>query len=494
MIAHHLPILIPLTFLVAAMAVPLAGRARAPSVALAGACLGAALSLWGLARVAVHGTLRYHLGGWEPAVGIEFVLDPLAAFVTATVTVVAAAVLCHGRVAAVRETPEQVMPFFSAAMIFLVGLTGMVLTGDLFNLFVFLEISSLSGYALLAVGNRRAPVSTFRYLTLGTAGASFYLLGLAFVYLKTGTLNMGEVARVLPFVQERAPVWMGLVFMGLGMAIKMALFPLHGWLPDAYTDASSTSTALIAPIGTKVAAYVLLRLFFFVLEPSYARDGFPLLAAMGYLGVGGILWGSVMAISQNELKRMLAYSSVAQVGYIAAGIGLGSSLGFIGAVLHLLNHACMKACLFLVSGNLRLARGHSQIPRFDGRLRRAMPWSMAAFTLAALSMIGLPPTAGFFSKWYLALAAIDQSNWMLLGVLVLSSLLNAVYFFRVLERVYLVPPSSDGPPPTEPPTPGEVGPALLAPTLALAGALLVLGLGNTWIVTRLLQPMLPAGF
>jgi multicomponent Na+:H+ antiporter subunit D len=497
MISAHLPALVPLTFLVAALAVAGAGRALAPLLAFGSACLGAALSLWGLAHVAVHGPLHYRLGGWQPPIGIEFVLDPLSAFVLVVVTSVAATVLFHGRVAVARETPERAVPFFSAAMILLTGLTGMVVTGDLFNLYVFLELTSLSGYAILAVGDRRAPFSTFRYLTLGTAGASFYLLGLAFLYIETGTLNMADIRKILPLVQNLAPVWMGLVFMGLGMGLKMALFPLHGWLPDAYADASSTSTALVAPIGTKVAAYVLLRLFFYVLEPAYARSQFPLLLVIGYLGVAGVIWGSVVAITQQELKRMLAYSSVAQVGYIAAGIGLGSPLGFIGAVLHLLNHACMKACLFLVSGNLRLAQGHSLIPRFDSGLRRAMPWSMAAFALAALSMIGIPPTAGFFSKWYLALAALDEANWLLLAVLVLSSLLNAVYFFRVLERVYLIPRAAvegaSSAPPNAPAAP-EVGLALLVPTVALAGALLLLGLGNSWIVTHLIRPMLPPGF
>lgn len=498
MIAPHLPVLIPLTFLVAALLVPLAGavhRRFAPALALAAAGVGAALCLGGLVAALTQGTLRYRLGGWAPPLGIEFVLDPLSAFVASVVSLVAFAVLLHSPRVVAHETPDQVVPYYAMAMVFLTGLTGMVLTGDLFNLYVFLEITSLSSYALLALGNRRAPVAAFRYLILGTAGGSFYLFGLAFLYIQTGSLNMADVGAILPLVASRSAVVIGLVFMALGMGLKMALFPLHGWLPDAYTNAVSTSTALIAPLGTKVAAYVLLRLFFFVLDPSYSRDELPLLTALSYLGAAGIIWGSVMAITQRELKRMLAYSSVAQVGYIALGIGLGSPLGFIGAVLHTLNHACMKACLFLVSANLRVRQGHTHIPRFDQNLRRAMPWSMAAFALAALSMIGLPPTAGFFSKWYLALAALEQANWLFLGVLLASSLLNAVYFFRVLERIYLIK-GPDTPEPAlaaELPMPREVRGSMLATTLGLAASLLVLGLGNAWIVTHLIRPMLPAG-
>ncbi len=500
MSAPHLPLLIPLTLLLGALAAPLAGAAHrrlAPALALTAAGVAAALSLGGLGVVLAQGPLRYRLGGWAPPIGIEFVLDPLSAFVASVVTVVAFAVLLHSPPVVARETPDRVVPYYTMVLIFLTGLTGMVLTGDLFNLYVFLEIASLSSYSLLALGNRRAPVSAFRYLVLGTAGGSFYLFGLAFLYLQAGSLNMADLGAILPLVPNRSAVVVGLVFMALGMGLKMALFPLHGWLPDAYTNAASTSTALIAPIGTKVAAYVLLRLFFFVLDPDFSRHDLPLLTALGYLGAAGVIWGSVMAITKSELKRMLAYSSVAQVGYIALGIGLGSPLGFIGAVLHTLNHACMKACLFLVSANLRLRQAHTHIPRFDQGLRRAMPWSMAAFTLAALSMIGLPPTAGFFSKWYLALAALEQSNWLFLGVLLASSLLNAVYFFRVLERVYLMkgPEEPDAAPPADGalPPPREVPGGMLASTLALAASLLVLGLGNAWIVTHLIRPMLPAG-
>ncbi len=500
MIAANLPALIPLAYLVTALLIPLAGawrRSLAPTLALAGASAGAVLALAGLVQVTAVGPLSYEMGGWPPPVGIEFVLDGLSAFMAAVVAVVGLAALAHGSRTARAETPGRVVPFMSASMIFLTGLTGMVLTGDLFNLYVFLEISSLAAYALLAVGSRQAPLSTFRYLTMGTAGASFYLFGLAFLYLETGTLNMADMGRLLRLVQDLSPVIMGLTFIGVGMALKMALFPLHGWLPDAYTDASSAGTSLVAPLGTKVAAYVLLRVFFYVLDPEYSRS-LPLLAAVGYLGAAGVVWGSAMAIIQPELKRMLAYSSVSQLGYIAAGIGLASPLGFIGAVLHILNHAFMKACLFLVAGNLRVRRGHSHIPRFDRSLRQAMPWSMAAFALAALSMIGIPPTAGFFSKWYLALAALEQANWLLLAALLASSLLNAVYFFRVLERVYLIrAPTPQGvgglgaaPAVLEE---GEASSSMLVPTLVLAGGLLVLGLGNAWLVTHLIRPMLPAG-
>jgi multicomponent Na+:H+ antiporter subunit D len=287
----------------------------------------------------------------------------------------------------------------------------------------------------------------------------------------------------------------------IGMGIKMAIFPLHGWLPDAYTYAPSTTSALIAPIGTKVAAYVVIRILFFVFDVNHVSRTLPIADLLSWLAAIGILYGSVMAIAQNEMKRMLAYSSVAQIGYIGLGIGLANPLGFIGAVLHILNHAFMKGTLFLVSANIRKHFGHSDISRFDASFRKKLPWSMAALSLAALSMIGLPPTAGFFSKWYLALATIDRGNWLFLAVILISSLLNAVYFFRILERVYLAP-HLDHPEGEEPSRqekrrtgslPGEEEFSLMAPAVILSFSLLLIGLGNTTIVKEIIQRIIPLG-
>ncbi len=498
-----LPLLIPFIFLIAALLVPLAGSFRrwaSQPLAVIACLLSLGCSLAGLGQVLSSGTIRHHLGGWQPPIGIEFVYDPLAAFFSVLITGVGCLTLIHsGRIAA-HEIVGKRIGFYSLAMLLLAGLTGMVVTGDLFNLYVFLEIGALAGYGLVAIGDRRAPLSAFRYLTLGTIGASFYLTGLAFIYMSTGSLNMADVAQLLPAVGKTRPVLVGLCLMVLGMGLKMALFPMHAWLADAYTHASSAATALIAPVGTKVAAYVLIRLLFFVADPDLVRVETPLTTVIGVLGAAGMIWGSVLAVCQKELKRMLACSSIAQVGYIALGIGLASPLGFIGAVLHALNHACMKACLFLISANMRLRLGHSTIPRFVDTIRGSMPVSAACFALAAMSMIGLPPTAGFFSKWYLVLGSIEQANWLFVVVLILSSLLNAVYFFRVLERIYLKPqavpagPNQGEAEEQEPVGQGEAPLSMILPTLVLAVALLVLGVGNAWIVSRLIVPMIPGGF
>ncbi len=499
----HLVILIPLVFFAGALLIPLLERwlkGCAYGVAVSSAALGAVIAVAGLVNVSSGGTLRYQVSGWAPPIGIELVLDPLSAFLSVLLAGVALLVLIHSGSVVRRELPEKAMPFYSAALILVGGLLGIAVTGDLFNLYVFLEISSLASYALLAIGDRRAPVSAFRYLILGTVGASFYLLGLGFVFMMTGTLNMADLRLILSNLESSPPLLVGLVLITAGIGLKMALFPMHGWLPDAYTYASSTATALIAPIGTKIAAYVLIRIFFFVFDPAVANDEIPFATIIGYLGAAGILWGSLLAVAQTDLKRMLAYSSVGQIGYIALGIGLATPMGLIGAVLHTLNHAAMKGCLFLVSANFLTRLGHANIGRFDDSTRVRMPWTSAGFTLAAFSMIGLPPFAGFFSKWYLILGSVEESNWIFVSVILVSSLLTAVYFFRLIERLYLrradlgsEQPDKAGASKAADAGREEVCLPMLAPTLILASALLVLGLLNVWIVNRLIQPMIPAG-
>lgn len=494
-----IPALIPVTFLLFAILVPLLGlwkRKLSYFLAVTGTAIATFLSVAGFYTLLTGGErIRYFFGGWQPPIGIEFVYDGLSAFIVLVINAVALFVLIHSYQIGKYEFPGKRTGYYSVAMLLMLGFNGMVLTGDLFNLYVFLEISSLSSYALIAIGEKRAPYAAFRYLIIGTVGGSLYLLGVGFLYTVTGTLNIIDMSTMLPQVIENSAVLAALILMVVGIGIKAALFPLHGWLPDSYTFASSTSSALIAPIGTKVAAYVLLRVVLFLFGVEIVDTGFPVTDIIGILAGIGILYGSMMAIAQSELKKMLAYSSVSQIGYVIMGISLANPLGFIGAVLHILNHALMKACLFLVSGNLRLKEGHTDITKFDDTYRKKYPWTMAAFTTAALSMVGLPPLAGFFSKWYLALGTIENSNWLLLGVILLSSLLNAVYFFRIIEKIYLKSPEDEKEKEAVPigsVVRNEVGSSMLWTTSTIAFGILAVGLLNAFIVSAIVT-MFPAG-
>jgi multicomponent Na+:H+ antiporter subunit D len=361
---------------------------------------------------------------------------------------------------------------------------GIVVTGDLFNVYVFLEIASLTAYAVMAIGNDKAPVAVIRYVILGTVGACFYLLGVGFLYFATGSLNMADVAQILPGLSDSRLIVAAAVFIFAGMGIKMALFPFHIWLPDAYTYSPSGVITFVAPLMTKVAAYVIIRMFVSVFAPGYLTDTFPILTIVAWLAAIGIIVGSIMAIAQKDLRRMLAYSSIAQICYVALGVGLANPLGIIGALLHIMNHAFMKGCLFQVTGGIRYRTGLWQIPKFGG-LGHHMPWTMGAFAVAAISMVGIPPAAGFFSKWYLVLGSVAADNWVFVAVILLSSLLNAVYFFRVMERVYASPESCESTVNTavDPPR------GMLIPMVVMAVGIIVLGIANVFIVTNILEPV-----
>jgi multicomponent Na+:H+ antiporter subunit D len=496
MIEIHLPAIISLNFLAFSVLIPLFGiwkRELCQPLASLGAGISAVFSVYGFIYYLNEIPLRYLFGGWEPPVGIEFVYDGLSAFVIVVINVIAFIVLLHSRQLAINEFPNKQMAYYSVTMLLMLGFNGMVLTGDLFNLFVFLEIASLSMYALIAIGDRAAPFSAFRYLIIGTAGGTLYLLGVGFLYTVTGTLNIIDMAPMLPEFAGNTAVITAVILMVAGIATKAALFPMHGWLPDSYTYAASSSSALIAPIGTKVAAYVLIRVMLYLFGIELLDLVVPISYTVGLLACIGILYGSIMAIAQNELKRMLAYSSISQIGYIIMGISLANPFGFIGALLHILNHAIMKACLFMVAANLRHKEGHSDISLFEHSYRRKYPWTMFSFSVAAISMVGLPPLAGFFSKWYLALGTVEAENWLFLAVILISSLLNAVYFFRVLEKVYMKNPDAEEPIPDHAGERNEVQPSMLYPTLVFAAGLVLIGIFNVSIVAVIMN-MIPSGF
>ncbi len=438
--------------------------------------------------------IRYAMGGWIPPIGIELVLDHLSVFMTLLITFIGLVVIVYAPRSLHFEAPGKAAFAWPAIVLLLAGLSGVSLTGDLFNLYVFLEISALAAYALLAIGGKAAPVATLRYLIVGAAGGGFYLLGVGFLYFTAGTVNMADLASRLPELVENRAVVSAALLLVLGLALKMALFPMHFWLPDVYTHAPSAVSGMIAPIMTKVSAYAIIRLFLDVFPPGYFTEALPIASTIGWLSAAGIVYGSVLAVAQHDYRRMLAYSSVGQIAYVGLGIGLANPIGLIGGLLHMVNHALMKSVLFLIGGAIRLRTGVTRIPDMKG-LGRSMPWTMATFAIAALAMVGIPPTAGFFSKWYLLLGTIEAGNAWWFGVILISSLLSGVYFFRVVEMIYRDPAvdpaereEADAAGRERPPLqPGGEPPAsLLGPILILGVAILAVGIFNVLIVGALL--------
>lgn len=502
----QLPAVIPVSLLVFSLAAPVLGQRRwsAFAAAIGAVSVSTIASALALARVVDEGTLRYDLGGWAPPVGIEYVVDEVAAFVSLVVTSVSLLVLVSTRRWAFREAGEHIGVFYGLVLLLLGGLTGMVVTGDLFNLFVFLEISSLAGYALVFIGGRHAMLAGFRYLIIGSIGGALYLLGVGFIYFATGTLNMAEVRELLPESGSTRAAQAGAAFIFAGLGLKMALVPMHLWLPDAYQHAPSSVNSLIAPVMTKVAAYAMLRMFLSVFPAGYLADALPIADALVVFGLAGIVFGSIAAAGQTDLRRMLAYSSISQLALIAVGIGLATPLAFAAALLHVVNHAAMKSTLFLAAASLRLRTGLQRIDGLTGVGRR-MPVTMAAFAVGAVSMVGIPPTAGFFSKWYIVQAGLDEGLWAVVAVVLLSSLLTAVYLFKVIERAYLRPAAEPYPAPHvahggeahaagDAPVRKEVASAsespadVWGPLVLLAAATIVLGVLNVVIIEHVLEP------
>jgi multicomponent Na+:H+ antiporter subunit D len=481
---EHAPVLLIIVPMVSALLGPLVGaRSRLvaswiPRFATAAALL---FSVVAFARSLETGPWHYHVGGWAPPWGIEIVVDPLSGLMACLVSGVALLVSFYSAPYLERWTARRTAVFHSVYCLLVSGLLGISVTGDLFNLYVFLEISSLSAYALLSTGGSRAIVATFRYLLVGTVAASFYLIGVGFLYATTGTLNMADTGARLHALDSPVVV-VATCFIVIGLAIKAALYPLHGWLPDTYTYAPGPVVGFIAAVMTKVSAYALYRILFFVFAAGTA-PGEPLLF-LGWAAAISVVAGAVMALAQKDVQRMLAYSSVSQMGYIIMGVAMGTPMALTGAVLHVVNHAVMKGCLFMAVNGVQWKMGIFRVRDFAG-LGRRLPFTMGAFTIAALSMVGLPPTAGFFSKYYLVVAAVEEGNFVFVVALVLSSLLGAVYLFRVLEYAYLAPGAAKA-------DPRELPFAMLVPVLALAACVLLFGVFNQALVDGLVRPGLPS--
>jgi len=473
--AQHLPILPIILPLFAAVLIPLFGRIRVQyawffSVGATG--FSFLCSSWLLSQVMTGRRVRYFLGNWEPPWGIEYVVDYLSGFVLVIISFMAFVVTVYSWKSVEKEIPkEKVGLFYAVFMLLVTGLLGIVITGDIFNLYVFLEISALSGYVLIAMGGKReALMASYNYLILGTIGATFILLGIGYLYMVTGSLNMADLATLLPPLYENKVVLTGFAFLVVGLCIKVALFPFHIWLPNAYTYAPSVVGTFMAATATKVSAYALVRIMFTVFSPGFDFKMVPVTEILFYLGMAAMLVGPVLAISQTDIRRMLAYSSVGQIGYIVLGISLGNQTGMVGGLVHLLNHALMKGGLFLVVGAIIYKTGITQISELKGMGKR-MPLSMAAFTVSALSMIGVPLTVGFVSKWYLGVGALQAGKWIALPIILLSSLLTAVYFWRIIENVYF-----KGAQGQESGRQREEGPpGMVVPTLGVASLCLVFG-------------------
>lgn len=472
---EHASVLLVAVPLIAAALTAMAPNARvAWVIAFAVTVSCALLSALLLAQVWSGGALSYAIGGFEPPLGIEYRVDALNAAVLLLVSVMASLCALFAPASVAAEIPAQKQTlFYSAFLVCFSGLLGVAVTGDAFNLFVFLEISSLSTYILVAMGwrrDRRALTAAYNYLVLGTIGATFYVIGVGFLYMATGTLNFADMAARLAPVADTSTVRAGFAFIVVGLGLKLGMYPLHAWLPNAYAFAPSFVTAFLASTATKVAFYALVRFLYSVFNPTFAFQDLSLLYLLAPLGLAGMLIASVQAVFQDDVRRLFAYSSVAQIGYMLTGLAMGSALGLAAGLLHLINHALMKGALFMALGAVSMRLGATRVDQLSG-LGRVMPFTMAALAIGGLSLIGVPLTAGFISKWYLLEAALERGWWWAVAAIAVSSVLAFIYVGRVLEAAYLRPP------------PEHDGRALSVQPIPLAMmiALWTLVIANVWL-------------
>ena len=463
-----LQVVIPLIGAPVCVLIRNASLVRIFSALTAWVSLGISLTL--LDQVQSQGVIRYALGGWLPPLGIEYRIDLLNAYVLVTVSMIAAVVMLFPLPDnALRIPRKRHYLFYTSFLLLLSGLLGIAITGDIFNIFVFLEISSLASYTLISLGRtRQALRAAFSYLIMGTIGATFILIGIGMLYQMTGTLNMMDLANRLPPVMGTRTVWMAFAFLVVGTSIKLAVFPLHQWLPNAYSYAPSVVSAFLAATATKVAYYVLLRIVFTVFGVAFAFETIGLSTLLLPLSLAAMFIGSLAAIFQTNIKRMLAYSSIAQIGYMTLGISLVNLDGLTGGLVHLFNHALIKGGLFLVVACIGFRIASTQIEDMRG-LGRRMPLTTAAFILGGLSLIGIPGTVGFVSKWYLVLGALDKGWPVVAFLILLSSLLAVIYVWRVVEVMYFHSNAEES-------KPEEVPLSMAIPTWILIGATVFFGL------------------
>ena len=436
--SHQLPAILFLLPLFAAISMPvvcLKHRHWSKPISLTILAAMVLVSILNLHNVVNHGEVRYAFSGWTAPLGIEWVADGLASVILVLLSVLGLLGVVFTGPTSPKALGGRIVHYYTLILLFFSALTGIVFARDLFNLFVFLEVAAISSYALIGVAGGRALFAAFRYLILGTIGASIYLLGVSYLYAVTGTLNMADMADKLPFLLGSKALVGGLLFIFIGLGIKMALVPFHAWMPEAYAYAPDSVSPILASLLTKIALLAWVRIIYWVLNASIVVYGIPILLLVAVLGALAAVIGASLALAQRDIKMMFAYGGISHIGIILIGIGQGNQTGFVGGIFYLLNDAVMQAALFFLAG---VAFCHYGVRTIDdiGRVGKQAPWLTGSLIVIALGMVGLPPTGGFFGKWNIILGALEAGNYVSVAAVVLSTLLTLAYFVKLFEGIF----------------------------------------------------------
>jgi len=369
------------------------------------------------------------IGGWSPPFCINLVVGPLGILLATLISGIGFLVSIYA-VSYIKEEPTE--KYHILFLLLMVGAIGIVLTGDIFNLFVFFEILCISSYALVAYNKDKGGTeAAMKYLIQGSVGSSFILIGVALLYGFFGTLNMADIASRITSANP-AYLFITLAFLITGFGIEAAIFPLNAWLPDAHSSAPSSISAILSGIAIKTGVYGVARMVYTMFNAH------SILLFIAFLGLLTLLIGEMCAFRQDDIKRLLAYSSIGQIGLIVFALGIATSLGVFASLFQMVSHALAKALLFLAAGYMIYRVGSKSIASLNG-LSKKMPLTSFAFTIGSFSLIGLPPFAGFISKFLIVYAAIQVKKPIFLAfiaIALIATIIEAGYFFKIVQNLY----------------------------------------------------------
>jgi len=437
------------------------------------------ISLVSIFLVRTQGILVYKVGGWIPPIGISMVMDGLTSFMLVTVNLIAFLVTIYSISYMEKYTAKD--KFYTLFLLMLAGMNGVIITGDMFNLFVFLEIAAISSYALVAFGTEHEELeASFKYAVMGCLASSFILLGIALLYSFTSTLNMADISRTLIERGDNKIIFFVSTLFLMGFGLKAALVPFHWWLPDAHPSAPAPISAMLSGVLIKVLGiYALVRVLFNVLGLGEMKS---ILYILMILGTISMVVGALLALGQKDFKRLLAYSSISQIGYIIFAFGLGTPLGFLGALFHLFNHSTFKSLLFLNSGAVVYATENRDLEKMGG-LSQRMPITSTTSLIASMSISGIPPFSGFWSKLIIIIAALQARQFVLAFIAILVSIITLAYYLKVQKLAFFGKLRKKWEGVKEVPFPMKLSMVILSIICLVGGVLLLPGISEVFLET-----------
>ncbi len=439
------------------------------------ACLASTTLTAILAPSAARGLPRVYLPGNWGSIGIELKMDLLALLFCLLIGGLASLALTYSYRFIPHELAGREVSYYTVFLFLVSGLLGLAIAGDLLTFWIFMEVMALSAYVLIAIINvPHAFESSLRYLFMGTLSSLAILAGIVLLFGATGSLNMRVVLDAIRGGAD-GQVTLALALCAVGFCVKGAQVPVHFWLPGAHSAAVTPISAMHSGLVAKVGFYGLARFIFFVFGTVASVGVLKMTSVLQWIGALSILYGGLMAILEDDLKRMLAYSTISHIGFMVLGISLLSPGGLTGAFYHLLDDGLAKACLFLCAGIFIYRDGTRSIKQLKGIALRT-PITAAVFTLAAFSLVGIPPTSGFVAKWYLVLGSLEAHRPFFAAVMIIGAILAAVYAFRVVFYMFFAPERSGAL------QVDDVPAGMLAPVVILGVGTWVLGVAAIWIL------------